>query len=524
MGEDRHELVMIGGLRSGNRRDLTACILIAALAGATLALGSGRLPVQIWDEARVGINAIEMMRSGHLLVPTFHSEPDLWNPKPPFATWAAALSMRLFGINEVAFRLPSLLAAIATTFAVYLFTRKVAGSASIGALGSTLLLGMGGYAEVHVARTADPDCLLVLSLMIATAALFLGAQADGKRSRKWYFVTAAAFAAAMLSKGIAAFLIVPGWVLGLVATGRFGRAVQDRSAWLAAAACGLVALLYCGLVAAEDPRFLAAGWTLDIAGRWTRPSENLGGPIYYYLRLLAWPWQASVLKGVHEIPYSASAFPWSLVALILFPVVLGARDGERRRASIFVASTLVGFIAILSAAATKLPHYVAPAYPLIAILVALEIEELAHCAREIRFGRAVVPVAWVIAIVCTTFVVAKNRQEESSAAQSRDGRLPSFVRRLTPDLPHNRPVFVVSDARWDARKIRNGQLLENRPYDGATEFYIYAARARGVDIRLVDRGFDPGKGSLLIGCGIPLDRHDAADVILESGQCATIAR
>ena len=67
-------------------RDAAALAILAALVGALLVTPIGRLPVVMWDEARLSINALEMLRTGHLLVPTFHGQPDLWNPKPPLAT------------------------------------------------------------------------------------------------------------------------------------------------------------------------------------------------------------------------------------------------------------------------------------------------------------------------------------------------------------------------------------------------------------------------------------------------------
>jgi 4-amino-4-deoxy-L-arabinose transferase-like glycosyltransferase len=99
-------------------RDAAALAILAALVGALLVTPIGRLPVVMWDEARLSINALEMLRTGHLLVPTFHGQPDLWNPKPPLATWLAASSMWLFGASEITLRLPSMLAGTATVAAV----------------------------------------------------------------------------------------------------------------------------------------------------------------------------------------------------------------------------------------------------------------------------------------------------------------------------------------------------------------------------------------------------------------------
>jgi hypothetical protein len=67
-----------------------------------------------------------MMRHPGLVV-TFRHEPDLWNTKPPLLqSGSTRCRCRLFGPNEWALRLPSGLAAVGTTLAVYLFTRRLA--------------------------------------------------------------------------------------------------------------------------------------------------------------------------------------------------------------------------------------------------------------------------------------------------------------------------------------------------------------------------------------------------------------
>ncbi|MDE6112359.1 MAG: glycosyltransferase family 39 protein, partial [Bacteroidales bacterium] len=83
----------------------------------------GRLPLRVWDEARLAINGYEMMQNHRFFVTTYEGAPDLWNTKPPLLIWLQVLSMRCFGINEVAFRLPSALAVLLTCGLFYIFLR-----------------------------------------------------------------------------------------------------------------------------------------------------------------------------------------------------------------------------------------------------------------------------------------------------------------------------------------------------------------------------------------------------------------
>ncbi len=36
-------------------------------------------PVQLWDESRLAMSALEMSQTGDLLVPSFQHSPDMWS-------------------------------------------------------------------------------------------------------------------------------------------------------------------------------------------------------------------------------------------------------------------------------------------------------------------------------------------------------------------------------------------------------------------------------------------------------------
>jgi len=43
--------------------------------------------LQLWDEARLAVNATEMLQSGDWLVTRYDGSSDLWNTKPPLLIW-----------------------------------------------------------------------------------------------------------------------------------------------------------------------------------------------------------------------------------------------------------------------------------------------------------------------------------------------------------------------------------------------------------------------------------------------------
>ena len=79
----------------------------AAGMGLVIFLCFYRLDVKYvvsWDEARFGINAYEMRKSGNYIMNTFRYEPDYWNLKPPLSMWGTALSFLIFGYNKLGLR------------------------------------------------------------------------------------------------------------------------------------------------------------------------------------------------------------------------------------------------------------------------------------------------------------------------------------------------------------------------------------------------------------------------------------
>ena len=312
-------------------RWLSAVSIIAAII-AFYRLGDP--PIFWWDEARVAINSLEMLRHPGLIV-TFHNQPDLWNTKPPLAIWLNALSMALFGTNEWALRLPTALAAIGTTVAVFVFTRRIS-DRQTALLASLILWGIGGFVEVHVARTADFDALLVLFTTLTTFSLFAAFESKDFR------LPAAFFALGLLTKGIAGGMMAPGCVLYAAIYRK-----DLRRAILPGLAATLVVGAYYLTREWVGPGYLRAVWQSDIV-RYAVPAEGNAGTRLGYLANLFWPW---------------GAFPWSFVAL--------AAPYKPSRPAIYLLCCICTYLLIVSTAATRLFWYVAPVYPLIAVLAAL---------------------------------------------------------------------------------------------------------------------------------------------------------
>src|ERR1700722_10914104 len=150
------------------------------------------------DEAVYGHAAARMVRTGHWMTPIFLDRFML--NKPPLLMWAGASSMRLFGINPLALRLPVLLAGVLSGVLMYWWVRE-SRPLPVAIAGVALLLGTPLFHDMN--RTFMTDG--VLTLLVVAAMLLLAA--DPRCERRW---TALAFGglsgAAVMTKSAAGLL------------------------------------------------------------------------------------------------------------------------------------------------------------------------------------------------------------------------------------------------------------------------------------------------------------------------------
>ena len=94
--------------------------IVFALLALVCFIGFG-IDIMDIDAAQYASMSREMMASGHYLQ-LFDLGKDYLD-KPPFLFWISSLSLKLFGINNFAYRLPSFLFAALAVFSTYKFSR-----------------------------------------------------------------------------------------------------------------------------------------------------------------------------------------------------------------------------------------------------------------------------------------------------------------------------------------------------------------------------------------------------------------
>lgn len=304
--------------------------MVLAIFFLSLALASG---TTVWDrdEARFATAALEMTRTGNLLVPTLNGE--LRAQKPILPYWVMAASMRVAGATATAARLGSCLGlALAAAFTGWLGWRLVsprAGLLAAAILATTPLALLEGAA-------ATADALLL--------AFVTGAVAVGVLSGSWLGLSLL-LGLALLTKGPVG-LVLPILILA------FARPAEKRRLFIASIlGLAIFALWFVPANQATQGRFLAIGLGHEVVTRVAQPLEGHGGRF-----LLSLPYYVPVVL-VGFLPFT-----------LYLPAALAALRGSAQR-RLLLAWIAVPFV-LFTLVATKLPHYVLPIWPAFALAVA----------------------------------------------------------------------------------------------------------------------------------------------------------
>jgi len=337
-------------LAVASHRNAVAVLIVAALLA--FLPGFFQLPPLDRDEPRYAQATSQMRETGNYLDIRFQDQPRHLQPAGTY--WLQSLAVELSGYGAKApiwvYRIPSLLGAITSVVLTYWVALAITSPAGafIAALFMTasILLGF----EARIAKT---DAMLL--------ACTLGAMGFLARAYLAKAVTTAgamlfwtAMAAGVLIKGPLIVLVIGSTALALCA--------WDRSAaWLKALRPGTGIFLFLLLIlpwfiaigVMSEGKFFQTAVGKSFLGKVTTGEQGHGAPPGYYLLL-----------------FSVTFFPAAGVAALALPWTWRNRVARPVR---FCLAWIVPTWVVFELVVTKLPHYVLPTYPAIAILTAMAV-------------------------------------------------------------------------------------------------------------------------------------------------------
>jgi 4-amino-4-deoxy-L-arabinose transferase-like glycosyltransferase len=322
-----------------------------------LVLHNDSVPLQKWDEGRLANSALEMVRSGHWLVPSYNGVPDHWSVKPPLLIWQMAGLIWLGLPPLLAVRLPTMLAALATVGTVWAVCRYALHDRAAAVLAGLLLLSSSYFTNLHIARTGDYDVPLGLFTLLYVLTFWRSIERDGELQISWFAIFAAALVLAVMVKGVAGTFGLAGLFVFSLMRRRLITLLRNFHVWLLVLLELLLCLGYYGSRELYDPGYLRAVWQDELGGRFFEVnSGHAAGPLYY-IGILIWGFE----PGVILLPLAT-------------PTVLTADPRRRSISTLCLLCAATSFV-VLETSQTKIYWYLAPILPFLAIAAALGVTD-----------------------------------------------------------------------------------------------------------------------------------------------------
>ena len=363
----------------------------------------------IWspDEGYHAVIAKTMLETGDWLIP--HVDLQVWFDKPPLSHWAMAAGMALLGINEWGARFSHAIWYGLTTLLVFVLGRDLWGDRTgraAAVLYATMLL------PFVAANVLTPDTPLTFWTTASMVAFWRAQKKTSSHAGGWKVALGIALALGVWTKGPAALIPTAGMLLFLALSGSLGSFFLSWGLVLGGIAFLTIGLAWYVDVGTTLPGALQYLWENHVVGRLVSESyqrnPGLAGAFQVYAPVL--------LVGT---------LPGSLVFWLTIRRnvrTLFERSFWRRLRRSPEELLMVCWIAVPSAvlavASSKLPLYVLPVFPAVALVCARMTQRESDLCRVplswLGLPRRLSPVlaGWVIVLLvlkATGSMVSHNR-------------------------------------------------------------------------------------------------------------------
>ncbi len=328
-------------------------VVLSVLCLAFFIPGMASIPPLDRDESRFAQATTQMLESGDYVQIRYQDE--MRAKKPVGAYWVQAASVSLVSSADAhaiwAYRLPSALAAWGSIMLLFSFGRSLVGTrpALLGAalFGASLMVVL----EAHQAKT---DALLLLSTVMTMGALgrlYLQDHGGKRPGIANALLLWGGLGCGILLKGPVVPMVAGLTILALIAADRSVRWMRTGFYFLPGIilTAAITVPWFIAIQSATGGDFLGTAIKTDLLPKLIGGQESHGGwPGYYFLLLSVMFWPAS---------------------LFVWPAVVRGWFLRRHAAIRFFMAWLVPSWIVFELIPTKLPHYVLPLYPALALLI-----------------------------------------------------------------------------------------------------------------------------------------------------------
>ena len=318
------------------------------------------------DEGRYAEIAREMLLSGDWIVPRYNEY--LYFEKPPLQMWATALIFKFFGLGEWQVRawsgLTSFLTIILIGFTSFRLWGIRAGTISALVLASCPLWIIGGHFN-----SLDMGMAFFMSGSLCSLILALHSPSQSSSECIWILICWSMMALSVLSKGLIG-IVLPGFVLMIYSLMSRDWKSWQRMHWIK----GLILFFLISspwfvMISIRHPSFVDFFFIHEHFARFTTNEHQRGAPWYFFIPLII----VGVIPWIFHLP---SALKLALE---------DRKSGSSNFKPLFLClSWAVCITVFFSLSHSKLPGYIFPVIPAIAILIGYALIQLFEKKKELN--------------------------------------------------------------------------------------------------------------------------------------------
>lgn len=321
------------------------------------------------DEGRYAEIPREMVATGNWLTPRLNGIK--YFEKPPLQYWATAAFYEAFGQHQWTARLWGALTGFAGILLIYLAGLRLFG-ADAGLYAALVLASSALYTAIGHINTLDMGVTFFMSLSLCGFLLAQRDDASPRENRVWMHVAWAAAALSVLSKGLIG-LVLPGAVLVL-----YSAIQRDFTLWkrlhlgTGLALFFVIAAPWFIAISAASPEFFHFFFIREHFERFLTKVSRRYHPWWYFVPILI-----------------AGMAPWLVALFDALPRSWRAEPAKAFQPKRFLLIWAVFIYVFFSMSDSKLPSYILPIFPALALLLGLRFTEM----RPRTFIWQVLPIA-----------------------------------------------------------------------------------------------------------------------------------
>ncbi|MBF0206257.1 MAG: glycosyltransferase family 39 protein [Oligoflexia bacterium] len=345
------------------------------------------------DEGRYAIIAREMVVTKDWIVPRLNGL--LYFEKPPLHYWMTAISFSLFGENEWSARLWSAIAGMSGVLMLFFAASRLFGR-EVALYSALILVSSIFYLSLSRINTVDMGLSLFMEIALMSMLLAQRDSATPKENRWWSYLMWVGLALAVLTKGPMGIILPAGiFICYLPFSKKFSHALT----LIKKIHLGVGTLIFLAITAPwfiaislRHPAFLKFFFVREHIERFLTNAHNRD-EVWWYL-----------------VPFLFFGFlPWTTFFLSLIQrkirneIFIGtnthtsASNSTRFKPNLLLIIWSIFIFCFFSFSSSKLPTYVLPIYPALALLLGQVITKLTH--RQFFYQILIISIIALIALI-----------------------------------------------------------------------------------------------------------------------------